>query len=58
MINRLQYGQAVRTKASAPTVFRPGKISSVRGFRVIVNEEVAKILGEPVGTILCLVEFS
>jgi hypothetical protein len=55
---KFEYGQTVRVKATAPELFRPGQMVSVCGERIVESKEIAKAFGEPVGTVLCLVEFS
>lgn len=52
-----QYGNAVRTKTPAPPKYRPGETGSVCGFYTIEGQESAVSFGEPVGTIMILVEF-
>lgn len=55
---KFEYGQTVLVRVTAPEAFRPGQTASVCGERSIENEETAKAFGEPLGTVLCLVEFS
>jgi len=55
---KFKWGDAVRTKSSAPEQFRPGEVSSVCGIYFVENEEAALKFGEPIGTVVCLVEFS
>ena len=55
---KFEYGQTVLVVVTAPKTFCPGQFGSICGERSIENEATAKAFSEPLGTVLCLVEFS
>jgi hypothetical protein len=58
MTTTISYGDTVRIAADAPERYCPDAMGSACGFRVVASEMESKAAGEPVGTLLWLVEFS
>ena len=52
------WGDTVRVSDAAPRRFRPGELGAVCGLRTIETAAVAEAFGQPVGTVLYLVEFA
>lgn len=55
--HRFSWSEAVRVIDSAPARYGPSREGSVCGMREIESESAASDLGEPVGTVLYLVEW-
>ena len=51
------YGDAVKIKSNAPERYKPGKIGSICGIRIIENTETAKEFDQPLDTELYAIEF-
>jgi len=53
----ITWGDTVRVKKDSPERFRPGKVASVCGIRVIDSEEIALLVGAPIGETLFNIEY-
>jgi hypothetical protein len=55
--DKLTWGETCVVRHDAPAQFRPNAFCSVVGFTRIRNEAAANRYGDPIGTVICLVEF-
>jgi hypothetical protein len=52
------WGDPVRINSNAPEKYKPNSIGSICGFRVIESNDVSTLFNNPIGSELCLVEFT